>query len=266
MPTHYGQQKKKQTFNYTSGIQNALSVGSQAAMFSPYLALPAAAVGFYTGGKSGPFQPHSSDYKILRDAYDKYEQSANKNLQAGVDRIGQQTAQRVANQGLYGSPLANSIIQNNQNYTLQSGMSDLNNQRLQFETGIAQNQFNAQQAYDQQMQQQWIGTLSNLATTAPFLYNKYFQPKPKQLTLPQRFDVLENASKGSPLAPKTPMPPTDVELARQRILTQTPRTPIQQQYTQEQLRGFARDIGGLSEESSTSLKLSKVRQKKMTNP
>ena len=162
----YGNQKR-QTFNYTSGFQNALSAGATAATIHPYLALPAAAAGFYFGGKSGPFQPSSMDYKPFRDAYQNYENSALKNLRQGVNAIGSQSSQRAASQGLYGSPLGQSIIQNNQNYALNSGLGNINNNRYQFEAGLAQNQFNAQQAYDQQIGQQSIGTLTNLLASTP---------------------------------------------------------------------------------------------------
>ena len=206
----YGNQKR-QTFNYTSGFQNAVSAGATAATIHPYLALPAAAAGFYFGGKSGPFQPSSMDYKPFRDAYQNYEDSALKNLRQGVNAIGSQSSQRAASQGLYGSPLGQSIIQNNQNYALNSGLGNINNNRYQFETGLAQNQFNAQQAYDQQMGQQSIGTLTNLLASTPGiiesvkkLQNRYIsepvsQKEAERLQLPQRFDRLENGQ-GAPQA------------------------------------------------------------------
>ena len=206
----YGNQKR-QTFNYTSAFQNALSTGATAATIHPYLAIPGAAAGFYFGGKSGPFQPSSMDYKPFRDAYEKYENSALKNLRQGVNAIGSQSSQRAASQGLYGSPLGQSIIQNNQNYALNSGLGNINNNRYQFEAGLAQNQFNAQQAYDQQIGKQSIGTVTNLLASTPGiiegikkLQNGYIsrpvsQKEAERQQLPQRFDRLENGQ-GAPQA------------------------------------------------------------------
>lgn len=193
------QRQKRQTFNWTSAGQNAISSGLLAGQIHPLAAIPGALIGGYIGGKSGPFEPSASDYQPFRNAYANFENNALQNLRAGVNTIGQQSMQRGARQGLYGSPLLESIIQNNQNYTLQSGLSDLNQQRYQFETGLAQNQFNAQQAYDQQMQQQWIGTLNNILTSAPGFYqslkNTYFQPNPNEY-ISREIPTAEAADKG----------------------------------------------------------------------
>ena len=203
----YGNQKR-QTFNYTSGFQNALSAGTTAATIHPYLALPAAAAGFYFGGKSGPFEPSSMDYKPFRDAYQNYENSALKNLRQGVNAIGSQSSQRAASQGLYGSPLGQSIIQNNQNYALNSGLGNINNNRYQFEAGLAQNQFNAQQAYDQQMGQQSIGTLTNLLASTPGIIESV---KGLQNRTPSIDQLRENAYNAGGL----PRPGTNVQGAPQ---------------------------------------------------
>ena len=248
----YGNQKR-QTFNYTSAFQNALSTGATAATIHPYLALPGAAAGFYFGGKSGPFQPSSMDYKPFRDAYEKYENSALKNLRQGVNAIGSQSSQRAASQGLYGSPLGQSIIQNNQNYALNSGLGNINNNRYQFEAGLAQNQFNAQQSYDQQIGQQSIGTLTNLLASAPGiiesvkgLQNGYIsrpvsQRDAERQQLPQRFDRLENGQ-GAPQQQPTPsaLPPPsslqayDQQMRKRSIGTGTSEFPDQLSVTPQQ--------------------------------
>ena len=181
MPSHYGnQRRKKNQFNVQSGIQNALVTAATVAPIHPYLAIPGAVAGFYFGGKSGPFEPSSQDYQPFRNAFQQYQRGAKQDLQQGVNAIGQQSSQRAASQGLYGSPLGQSIIQNNQNYALNTGLNNINQNRYQFETGLAQQQFADQRAYDQQMQSQNIGTLKNLTFNALPIYNKYFRKHPQQ--------------------------------------------------------------------------------------
>ena len=146
----------------------------------PYLAIPGAVAGYYFGGKSGPFEPSAQDYQPFRNAFQQYQRGANRDLRQGVNAIGQQSSQRAASQGLYGSPLGQSIIQNNQNYALNTGLENINQNRYQFEQGLAQQQFTDQRAYDQQMQAQNIGTLQNLAFNALPIFNQYFRKHPQE--------------------------------------------------------------------------------------
>lgn len=174
------QQRKRSQFNHASGFQNALTTAATLAPINPYLAIPGAIAGYYFGGKSGPFEPSAQDYQPQRDAFQQYQRGANRDLQQGVNAIGQQSSQRAASQGLYGSPLGQSIIQNNQNYALNTGLENINQNRYQFEQGLAQQQFTDQRAYDQQMQSQNIGTLQNLAFNALPIYNQYFRGNPQE--------------------------------------------------------------------------------------
>ena len=174
------QQRKRSQFNHASGFQNAITTAATLAPINPYLAIPGAVAGYYFGGKSGPFEPSAQDYQPQRDAFQQYQRGANRDLQQGVNAIGQQSSQRAASQGLYGSPLGQSIIQNNQNYALNTGLENINQNRYQFEQGLAQQQFTDQRAYDQQMQAQNIGTLQNLAFNALPIYNKYLRQHPQQ--------------------------------------------------------------------------------------
>ena len=174
------QQRKRSQFNHASGFQNALTTAATLAPINPYLAIPGAIAGYYFGGKSGPFEPSAQDYQPFRNAFQQYQRGAQQDLQQGVNAIGQQSSQRAASQGLYGSPLGQSIIQNNQNYALNTGLENINQNRYQFEQGLAQQQFTDQRAYDQQMQAQNIGTLQNLAFNALPIFNKYFRKHPQE--------------------------------------------------------------------------------------
>ena len=246
MPSYYDYRpkKKKSNFNWTSAGQNALSTGltTYATTGNPYIAAGSALVGGYLGGRSGPFED-TFDPASYNKAFNAYQRGAMADLRQGIESLGMQTGQRLASQGLYGSPLGQSIIQNNQNYALNQGLAGINQARFQHEMNLANMQFQGQQVYDQQMADQYERLIGTIGLAVPLAYNKWQnRPQPQQ-QLNNRFDALANGTQtpigmrnrgmmpneligGTPAAPRStpPNPAITSAWSLQKGLRQNPGT------------------------------------------